>query len=75
VLDYNKNLDGVGLKVKLQVAYLMEPAFMNKWYMEMFCRLLYIAVLNTVKICRQNIENQVDRFAFRMQLVEGLFIL
>jgi hypothetical protein len=46
---------------------------MNKWYIKLFRRLLNIAVLNCMVICRANSgQTKIDHFKFRVELVQAL---
>ena len=73
VLDYNKNMGGVDLKDKLLQPYLLEWKKMTKWYIKLFRRLLNIAVLNCMVICRANSgQTKIDHFKFRVELVQAL---
>jgi len=48
---------------------------MTKWYIKLFRRLLNIAVLNCMVICRTNSgQTKIDHFKFRVELVQPLFI-
>jgi len=46
---------------------------MTKWYIKLFRRLLNIAVLNFMVICRANSgQTKIDHFKFRVALVQAL---
>jgi len=48
---------------------------MTKWYIKLFRRLLNIAVLNFIVICRTNSgQTKIDYFKFRVELVQALLI-
>ncbi|PNF18930.1 hypothetical protein B7P43_G15741 [Cryptotermes secundus] len=66
--DKKKSMIGVDLKDQLLHSYLTERKHMNKWYMELFCRLLNTSILNVVIIYRDNTGKITDQLSFRIQL-------
>jgi len=73
VLDYNENMGGVDLKDQLLQPCSLERKKMTKWYIKLFRRLLNIAVLNCMVICRANSgQTKIDHFKFRVELVQAL---
>jgi hypothetical protein len=73
VLDYNQCMGGVALKTSCCTHYFTERKRMNKWYMELFCRLLNTSILNALKRYRNNMAKRANQLSFRIQLVEWLF--
>ena len=54
---------------------LLERKKMTKWYIKLFRRLLNIAVLNCMVICRANSgQTKIDHLRFRVELVQALLI-
>jgi hypothetical protein len=74
VIHYNQHMGGADKKDQLLQMYLVERKRMNKWYMNLFRRLLNATVLNARVVYRQNIGQNIDHLTFRIQLVEGLLV-
>jgi hypothetical protein len=48
---------------------------MTKWYIKLFKRLLNIAVLNCIVICRANSgQSKIDHLKFRVEMVQAQLI-
>jgi hypothetical protein len=75
VLDYNKNMIGVDLRDHLLHAYLLERKKMTNWYIKMFRRLLNATILNTIVICRANLQEKlIEHLKFRIDMIQALLI-
>ena len=74
VIDYNHKMEGVDLKDQLLYMYMIEREKMTKWYLKLFKKLLNSTVLNSFVIYRQVTGRNIERFSYRIQLVEGLFM-
>ncbi|XP_068082003.1 piggyBac transposable element-derived protein 4-like [Anabrus simplex] len=70
VANYNDHMGGVDLKDQLLHGCLLERKKLTKWYIKLFRRLIKVAILNAMIICRRNSpETRIDHLKFRMDVV------
>jgi len=54
--------------------YMVKRKMMTKWYLKLFKRLLKSTVLNSIAVCRQVAEGNIEQLSYRIQLVEDVFM-
>jgi hypothetical protein len=71
---YNQYTGGVDLKDQLLQSYVVERKKINKWYKELFQRLLKSTVLNALILYWENTGKRTKQLSYWVQLVRGLIV-